>query len=68
MTAADYDAFDKPLFAQWLGPAQPASEQLYYLEMPVAHVVAYEEFHRERRLAKAAASAVRSGRRIHSPA
>lgn len=60
--------FDRPLFAQWLGTAQPASEQLYYLEMPVAHVVAYEEHHRERRLTKATTTGIRLLRSLRCPA
>lgn len=67
MTPADLDIFDRPLFAQWLGAAQPASEQLYYLEMPVAHVVAYEEHRRERRFEQAAAAGMRSERVMRSP-
>lgn len=43
---------EKPLFAQWLGTAHPASEQMYFLNMPVAHIVAYEDHQRETRLAR----------------
>lgn len=51
---------EKPLFAQWLGTAHPASEQMYFLNMPVAHVVAYENHQRETRLARTIALAQRS--------
>jgi hypothetical protein len=51
---------EKPLFAQWLGTAHPASEQMYFLNMPVAHVVAYEDHQRETRLARTIALTQRS--------
>lgn len=51
---------DKPLFAQWLGTAHPASEQMYFLNMPVAHVVAYEDHQRATRLARTIALASRA--------
>jgi hypothetical protein len=54
---ADYE---QPLFAQWLGTAHAASEQMYFLNMPVAHVVAYEEVQRERRRSRAMALAQRA--------
>ena len=45
------DPFDIGLSAEWLGTA-PASEQLFFAAAPVAHVVAYEDHRRERRLAR----------------
>jgi hypothetical protein len=60
MTVACPADSEKSLFAQWLGTAHPASEQMYFLNMPVAHVVAYEDHQRETRLARAIALAQRS--------
>lgn len=60
MTIAGSADFEKPLFAQWLGTAHPASEQMYFLNMPLAHVVAYEDHQRETRLARAIALSQRS--------
>ncbi len=58
MPTAPADPFDTDLTAEWLGCA-PASEQLFFAAMPVAHVVAYEEHRRESRLARVTASARR---------
>jgi hypothetical protein len=58
MPTATADPFDIDLTAEWLGCA-PASEQLFFGSMPVAHVVAYEEHRRESRLAQITASARR---------
>jgi hypothetical protein len=55
MPTAPADPFDIEISAEWLGCA-PASEQLFFAAMPVAHVVAYEDHQREKRLAKAVAS------------
>lgn len=60
MRAAYPADYEKPLFAQWLGTAHPASEQMYFLNMPVAHVVAYEDHQRETRRARIIALARRS--------
>lgn len=60
MTVACPADSEKPLFAQWLGTAHPASEQMYFLNMPVAHVVAYEDHERERRRSRAIALAQRA--------
>lgn len=51
MPTANVDPFDTVLNAEWLGCA-PASEQLFFAAMPVAHVVAYEEHQRACRLAR----------------
>lgn len=67
MTVTDFHDAEKPLFAQWLGTVHPASEQMYFLNMPVAHVVAYEDHHRETRRARVLALAARS-MRIRVPA
>lgn len=60
MKVSDFTEADRPLFAQWLGTVHPASEQMYFLGMPVAHVVAYEDHHREARRARIFALAARS--------
>ena len=62
MRVASPDDLEKPLFAQWMGTVHPASEQMYFLGMPLAHVVAYEEHQREVRLARVIALASRSQR------
>jgi hypothetical protein len=67
MQVANRDDLDKPLFAQWMGTLHPASEQMYFLDMPVAHVVAYEEHQRETRLTRVIALVDRS-LRIRLPA
>lgn len=60
MSAACYADLEKPLFAQWLGTIHPASEQLYFLNMPVAHVVAYEDHQRQARRERVISLAARS--------
>jgi hypothetical protein len=60
MRVANPTDSEKPLFAEWLGIAHPASEQMYFLNMPVAHVVAYEDHQRETRLARTIALTQRS--------
>ena len=62
MRVAGPDNFEKPLFAQWMGTIHPASEQMYFLGMPLAHVVAYEDHQREARLTRVIALASRSQR------
>lgn len=59
MRATHSTEVDRSLFAQWLGTVHPASEQMYFLGMPVAHVVAYEDHRRKARLARIVALAAR---------
>ncbi len=58
------DPFDIQLSAQW--GCAPASEQLFFADMPVAHVVAYEEHRRETRLAKVVAAGLRPDHSVRS--
>lgn len=60
MRLANSTDSEKSLFAQWMGTVHPASEQMYFLNMPVAHVVAYEDHQRETRLARTIALASRA--------
>lgn len=60
------DPFDIELAGEWMGCA-PASERLFFADMPVAQVVAYEEHRREARCARVFAGAQRLGHAALSP-
>lgn len=64
MSAGNIANLDLQISAQWIGHARTASEQLFYLKMPVAHIVAHEDHMREDRRLRAGALMMRSRRSL----
>jgi hypothetical protein len=56
MSATNDNHDDRPVVPAGAVRLRSASEQLFFLDMPVAHGVAYEDHARQRRLSKSGGS------------